>query len=309
MKKIIFGIIILVLMFTIVACKNNVSIDNNEELENNVTEESNKYNEKIYIDPVYGTEISFEDKIEFVTKYGNGFYYNGSGKEIDVEIIGFEGNLKSADYITPEETFAEGTLVLLNTDGEIYAASSVSWDHSYTEGITVEKINSKDKIKGISYVQTYTKAGNDGRVFLALTEKEELKYLDNFDLTLKDFSIENEKQYGKIFLDLVGKWKLDETLTSKDFKELYYLGTDLQFGEHGEIFIGTSTGKPADGDGDYEIISEENAIIITYENVSSENCKLIYKKAINGSNSSLILDGNDGIKAVWIKENDFNENI
>lgn len=301
MKKmvvIIAIIVVLVICATIVMLRcTKTSESNTEKNTTNVEQQvENQHVEKQtkYYDVVYDTEIDFSDTVPNISNDGKSIVMtNDQSNEKVFNLNGFEGNIKSVKTTAFEGVGEYHEVALLNTDGKVFVANA---DGMYQGGdLNLQKIDMDKSIKALGYTNSFTQ-GSAGKILL-LTDNNEVYVIEDGNKAQK-FDFENEKQYGKIFLDLVGTWSLNKSLSTENIENEYIFGTDLQFGEHEELQFETKTGGIT---GNYEIIPENNTVVISYEYGETETQNLVYNEATDSSNAYLKYNGDNGVYAVWEK--------
>ncbi len=160
------------------------------------------------------------------------------------------------------------------------------------------KIDFAENVKSIGHTNSYM--NNAGKILL-LTDKDDVYAIED-EYDVKPFDFAYEKKYGKIFLDLVGTWNIDKSITLDDFEDTYVFGADLHFGEHGDVIIGSETDGIHPQNSTYSIVPDKNSIVISYEYGEIKNVSLVYDEATNDANSRIVFYDNDEIIAVWTKE-------
>lgn len=260
MKKVIL-ILGMGVAFTACANKEEKKPTPQKEIEMVEIDESKVLNN----DLLTGKKINYQHEMFGISEDGKRFKLNAEVGE--KELDGFKGTAKSVKYIHEEGLEKSGTLAILNTNGEVY----ISNGGLFAPKIYMTKVDMREKVKAIAVTSSYK---NKRGVVLMVTERDEIKAIDDESHEAYEFIEEDEKKDSLAYEKIIGNgemWMPVFTINPETNEKVYfeepvsiYMFTDRNMVNFEDNKNNTTK------HGTYEIDAETNNVEITYDNDEKE---------------------------------------
>ena len=127
MKKVLLCVA-LISALILVGCNDNKEVQDNNNVNQGQNQTQNKGQENNATnikDFITGEQVEFKESLEGISSDGKTYKFNDEIGE--KEIQGFEGTVKSVVYIHDEQLVKDGTLGILNTEGQVYISHGGLW--------------------------------------------------------------------------------------------------------------------------------------------------------------------------------------
>lgn len=216
-------------------------------------------------DLLTGEKINYQHEMFGISEDGKRFKLNAEVGE--KELDGFKGTAKSVKYIHEEGLEKSGTLAILNTNGEVY----ISNGGLFAPKIYMTKVDMREKVKAIAVTSSYK---NKRGVVLMVTERDEIKAIDDESHEVYEFIEEDEKKNSLAYEKIIGNgemWMPVFTINPETNEKVYfeepvsfYMFTDRNMVNFEDNKNNTTR------HGTYEIDVETNNVEITYDNDEKE---------------------------------------